>query len=61
MDPIKGLVYKNYGLISKQRNLAFNFIKQIGINFLNGRSIMDISFPVTIFDKASVLHTSAKF
>jgi hypothetical protein len=55
IDPSIGLIYTNYELISKQRRLVFTLLKQVGKNILSGRSIMNISFPVYVFEPYSLL------
>ncbi len=55
VDPDAGLIYRNYDMISRQRRLALTLIKQIGINVLRGKSIMNISLPVNVFEPASLL------
>ncbi len=54
-----GLVYANKKVISKQRKVVLYLIKQIGANLLRGSSVMNISLPVGIFDKRSLLHVCA--
>jgi hypothetical protein len=53
-----GLVYRDTETISKQRKVVFYLLKSVGANLLRGKSIMNISLPVTIFDKASLLERS---
>jgi len=55
IDPSVGLIYTNYELISKQRRLVFTLLKQVGRNILSGKSIMNISFPVYVFEAYSLL------
>ncbi len=59
IDSDVGLIYKDYDLISKQRRMAFNLIRQIGGNILRGQSIMNVSFPVYIFEACSLLERFA--
>lgn len=55
-DPVGGgLLFLDYDLISKQRNVLSNIIKRMGKNLLTGKSIMGISMPVYIFGKVSML------
>ena len=61
IDRDLGLVYKDYDLISKQRKLVFNLIKQIGGNILRGKSIMNISLPVYVFEPTSLLQRVTSF
>ena len=53
-----GLVYRDTETISKQRKVVFYLLKSVGTNLLRGKSIMNVSLPVTIFDKASLLERS---
>jgi len=55
-----GLIYKNKQVISNQRKVMSKLIKQIGANFFQGKSVMNISMPVTIFDSCSFLQRCAK-
>jgi hypothetical protein len=50
-----GMIYKNQAVISKQRSLAGYLIKKIGLNLIKGKSIMNVSLPVSIFDGRSLL------
>jgi len=59
IDPDDGLVYKDYDIISKQRKLIFTLIKQIGANIVRGKSIMNVSLPVYIFEPYSLLDRTA--
>jgi hypothetical protein len=59
-DPVNGgLLFLDYDLISKQRNVLSNIIKRMGKNLLSGKSIMGISMPVYIFAKTSMLQQLA--
>ena len=55
IDPEVGLVHVDYDLISKQRRMVFNIIKQIGGNILHGQSVMYISLPVYVFEGCTML------
>ena len=50
-----GLIYTNYDLIEKQRSVAGYLIKTIGLNLIKGKSVMNISLPINIFDTRSIL------
>lgn len=50
-----GLIYIDRETISKQRRVLKHFIKKIGANIIRGRSPMNVSFPVTIFQPISLL------
>ena len=55
-----GLLLKNEKLIQEQRRVIMNLIKRVGSNLMQGKSIMSISMPVTIFDKTSFLQRISK-
>ena len=59
VNPAQGLIYKDYDMISKQRRVIFHLVKSMGSNLLKGKSIMNVSLPVTIFDKESLLQRTA--
>jgi hypothetical protein len=50
-----GLIYTDRDTISKQRRVLKHFIKKIGSNLIRGRSLLSVSFPVTIFQPISLL------
>ena len=50
-----GFIYQRDDVISKQRAVSTYLIKKIGANLLKGRSIMNISLPINIFDLRSLL------
>lgn len=50
-----GMIYKNSKVIEKQRGIATHMIKNIGINLLRGKSIMNVSLPINIFDTRTIL------
>ena len=55
-DPINGgLILMDKDLISKQRGILTNMIKRIGKNLLSGKSIMNMSIPVYVFGKLTLL------
>ena len=55
-DPINGgLILMDQDLISKQRGILSNMIKKIGRNLLTGKSIMNLSIPVYVFGKLTLL------
>lgn len=49
------IVYTNTSFLEKQRNLFSYFIQKIGTNILQGKSIMNVSLPIFIFDKRTLL------
>jgi hypothetical protein len=50
-----GLVFTNTEVINKQRAVAGYLIKNIGLNIIKGKSIMNVSLPINIFDSRSIL------
>lgn len=50
-----GLIFKNLNVIDKQRAVAGYLIKNIGLNIIKGKSIMNVSLPINIFDERSLL------
>lgn len=52
-DP--GLVLINKEIISRQNHVISYLIKRIGGNLLKGKSVMNVSLPVYIFDKRTLL------
>lgn len=54
-----GLVYTNQAVIEKQRSVAGYLIKNIGLNLIKGKSIMNVSLPINIFDTRSILELFA--
>ena len=50
-----GLEFINQEQLKKQRNILSYMIKTIGSNFLTGKSIMNVSFPINICDYRSSL------
>jgi hypothetical protein len=51
-DEIK---YLNTDLIGRSRAVAGYLIKNIGNNLIKGKSIMNISLPINIFDNRTLL------
>lgn len=55
-DPMNGgLILMDKDLISKQRGILSSMIKRIGKNLLTGKSIMNLSIPVYVFAKITLL------
>jgi hypothetical protein len=50
-----GMLFTNTALIEKQRGVALYMIKNIGLNLIKGKSVMNVSLPVNIFDFRSLL------
>lgn len=51
----KELIYKKKEVIEKQRAVVGYLMKKIGANLLTGKSIMNVSLPINIFDVRSLL------
>ena len=51
----EGLEYINQEELKKQRGVITYLIKKIGTNLLSGKSIMNVSLPINIFDPRSAL------
>jgi hypothetical protein len=49
------IIYLDQAVIDKQRAVAGYLIKNIGLNLIKGKSIMNISLPINIFDTRSTL------
>ena len=49
----------NYSLIESQKGTLTFIIKQIGVNLISGKGVMNISLPVDIFEPQSLLERSA--
>lgn len=54
------LAYTNEEVIANQRGVTFYLIKKIGVNLLSGKSIMNISLPIKIFESRSMLEKAAE-
>jgi len=54
-----GLVYLNKEVIEKQRAVAGFLVKKFALNLIKGKSIMNISLPINIFDVRSLLELLA--
>jgi len=51
----KGLIFKNTHIIDKQRAVVSYLVRNAGLNLLKGKSIMNVSLPINIFDCRSLL------
>jgi len=60
-DPKHGLIFTNEALLKKQRGVMSHFIKQMGFNVMHGKSILNISLPIKVFDSKSFLEKIAMF
>ena len=49
------LVFRNKDIIDRQRSVVGYLIKSMGTNLLSGKSIMNVSLPINIFDVRSLL------
>ena len=58
IHPTDGMVWKDYAMISKQRRIIFQLVKQVGTNLLKGKSIMTISLPIQIMEPMTVIQRS---
>lgn len=55
IDPKLGLVFKDYDLISLQRMMGFTLLQRISSNLIHGKSVLNVSFPLTISDSNTLL------
>jgi hypothetical protein len=53
----EGLEFINQDVIKKQRSVLTYMLKKIGTNLLSGRSIMNVSLPIYVFDPRSLLES----
>ncbi len=51
----EGLIYTNREVIEKQKGIVGYIIKKIGANLLTGKSIMNVSLPISLSDVRSLL------
>ena len=51
----EGIEFINQKVIQKHRGIISYIIKKIGSNLLSGKSIMNVSLPIYIFDHRSLL------
>jgi hypothetical protein len=56
-----GMLFTNTAMIEKQRGVALYLIKKIGLNLIRGKSVMNISLPINIFDYRSLLEVYLLF
>ena len=50
-----GLLLQNQELIQKQKSVISHLFKKLASNLIQGKSLMNISFPVQVFETKSVL------
>lgn len=53
------MVFVNQEQIDAQKDIIKYILKQIGSNLIHGKSVMNMSLPVDIFDDRSILERSA--
>jgi len=51
-----GLILRDKEMQTRQDKVIGFLIKKLGSNLIKGKSIMNISLPVTIFDKRTLHH-----
>ena len=51
----EGLEFIDQETLKKQRGVFTYMVKKVGANLLTGKSIMNVSLPIYIFDPRSVL------
>lgn len=54
-----GLIFKDKDVIERQNKVLSYLLKKAGSSLIKGQSIMNISLPVTIFDKRTLLQVTA--
>jgi len=54
-DPANGLRFIDEEFLDKQKKVLGYFLRSMGRNFLEGKSIMNVSLPITIFSGESML------
>jgi hypothetical protein len=54
-----GLIFLDKDIIEKQNKVISFLIKKMGSNLIKGKSIMNVSLPVNIFDKRTLLQVYA--
>jgi len=55
-----GLYYQNTELMSEQKKVILSLLKQAGSNLIHGRSIMNVSLPLEVFEPRSFLERLAR-
>jgi len=54
-DPANGLRFVDDDFLTEQKKVLGHFLRSMGKNFLEGKSIMSVSLPITIFSGESML------
>ncbi len=60
-DAKNALVYTNEEKLKKQKGVLSHMISQINQNYMQGKSLTQISLPIKIFDSKSLLEKVALF
>ena len=55
-----GLHYQNTALMAEQKKVILSLLKQAGSNLIHGRSIMNVSLPLEVFEPRSFLERIAR-
>lgn len=55
-----GLHYLNIELMAEQKKVILSLLKQAGSNLIHGRSLMNVSLPLELFEKRSFLERLAR-
>ena len=55
----KELIFVNEELMQQQKDSAKFILKELGGNFMSGKSLLSVSLPVNIFEPRSLLERSA--
>eukprot|EP00767_Chilomastix_cuspidata_P003916 gnl/Chilomastix_cuspidata/4042.p1 GENE.gnl/Chilomastix_cuspidata/4042~~gnl/Chilomastix_cuspidata/4042.p1 ORF type:complete len:422 (+),score=169.64 gnl/Chilomastix_cuspidata/4042:860-2125(+) len=56
-----GLVVTDTETLKKQHGVIASFARQIGVNILQGKNIMNVSLPVTLFEPRSMLQRVVEY
>ena len=54
-----GMIFTNYSVIEKQKAVVGYLLKNIGYNLIKGKSIMNVSLPINVFDTRTILELYA--
>jgi hypothetical protein len=52
-------VFVDYNVIKGQKNSLLFVIRQVGANIISGKSVLNVSLPVDIFESRTLLERSA--
>lgn len=53
------MVFIDYDVIKGQKNSLLYVIKQVGANIISGKSVLNVSLPVDIFESRTLLERNA--